>query len=185
VVLASFYERDFRLPMHSFVWGLLFYYNIELQYLHPNTILHVACFVTLCEAYLGMGPHLKLWKHLFSPQVNLGRGNQSFVSSFNIQLYGSRNVSYLRISLLSSIHKYERKWFYVWNLEGSAPVFTGRILVAKPEWTYNVEKRLKLKIDYMLDAITKQRGWGLSGERVIRTFMQRCLQPLAAHQRTM
>jgi hypothetical protein len=37
VVLASFYERDFRLPLHSFVRGLLFYYNIELQYLRPNT----------------------------------------------------------------------------------------------------------------------------------------------------
>jgi hypothetical protein len=30
VVLASFYERGFRLPLHPFVWGLLFYYTLEL-----------------------------------------------------------------------------------------------------------------------------------------------------------
>jgi hypothetical protein len=70
VVLASFYELGFRLPLHPFVWGLLFYYALELQNLHPNTVLHTSCFIPLCEAYLGMKPHCKLWAHLFSPQAN-------------------------------------------------------------------------------------------------------------------
>jgi hypothetical protein len=30
VVLVSFYERGFGLPLHSFVQGLLFYYKLEL-----------------------------------------------------------------------------------------------------------------------------------------------------------
>lgn len=45
MVLASFYEHDFGLPLHPFA---------------------------LCEAYLGMGPHWKLCKHLLSPRVNPG-----------------------------------------------------------------------------------------------------------------
>ena len=57
VVLSSFYEHGFRLPLHPFVWGLLFYYGLELQNLHPNIVLHIACFTTLCEAYLSMSPY--------------------------------------------------------------------------------------------------------------------------------
>lgn len=30
MVLASIYERGFGLPLHPFVWGLLFYYGLEL-----------------------------------------------------------------------------------------------------------------------------------------------------------
>lgn len=60
VVLASFYERDFGLPLHLFMRGLLFYYGLELQNFHPNSVLHIVCFITLCEAYLGMPRHWKL-----------------------------------------------------------------------------------------------------------------------------
>jgi hypothetical protein len=95
IVLASLYERGFGLPIHLFMHGLLFYYEPELQNLNPNTILHIACFITLCEAYLHMEPHYKLCKHLFSLQVNPGQGDQTFVGSFNIHLHGLQRVSYL------------------------------------------------------------------------------------------
>lgn len=57
VVLASFYEHGFVFPPNPLVRGILFYYGLELQNLHSNTILHIACYVTLCEAYLSMAPH--------------------------------------------------------------------------------------------------------------------------------
>lgn len=60
VVLASFYEHGFGLLLHLFMQGLLFYYGLELHNLYPNTVLHIACFITLCEAYLDMAPHWKL-----------------------------------------------------------------------------------------------------------------------------
>lgn len=56
VVLAS-YERGFEVPLYPFVRGLLFYCRLEIQNIHPNSILHIACFIVLCEAYLGMEPH--------------------------------------------------------------------------------------------------------------------------------
>jgi hypothetical protein len=65
------------------------------------------------------------------------------------------------------VHSYESEWFYVQNLEGSVP-----------EWTYDAKKRFRLKIDFMLDAIAKKRSMGLIRERLIHTFMQRCLQLL-------
>lgn len=58
VVPASFFECRFRLPLHPFMQGSLFFYMLEIQNLHPNSILHIACFITLCEVYIGMEPHL-------------------------------------------------------------------------------------------------------------------------------
>jgi hypothetical protein len=31
----------------------------------PSGILHVAAFVTQCEAYMGIDPHFDLWKYFF------------------------------------------------------------------------------------------------------------------------
>jgi hypothetical protein len=94
-------------------------------------------------------------------------------------------VSYLSIPLPSSIHGYEGGWFYVENLEGSTPVFTGFVPVAKREWDYDAEKKFKLKISYILDDVTKQRKRGLLGKRLICTFTQHRLQPLATRYRIM
>jgi hypothetical protein len=45
------------LPPHPFLCGLLFAYGIRLHDLNPNTILHITCFITLCECFLGIEPH--------------------------------------------------------------------------------------------------------------------------------
>lgn len=53
IVLVSFYERRFGLCLHPFMRGLLHYYQLEVQNLHPNVVLHIACFITLCEVFMG------------------------------------------------------------------------------------------------------------------------------------
>jgi hypothetical protein len=57
VVLALFYKRGIGFPLHPFVQGLLFFYGLEIQNLYPNSVLHMACFITLCEAFMGIDPH--------------------------------------------------------------------------------------------------------------------------------
>lgn len=52
--------------------------------------------------------------------------------------------------------------FYDQNMEGSAPAFTGCITVARPHSTYGAEKKFRPKINYMLAAISKQHGQGLT-----------------------
>jgi hypothetical protein len=48
---------------------------VQLYQLTPNSILHIACFVTLCESFLGIEPHWILWKFLFRirPSVSLSK----------------------------------------------------------------------------------------------------------------
>jgi hypothetical protein len=53
-------ERRFGVPMGDFLHGLLHFYRIELVHLAPNSITTISTFIHLCEAYLGIVPHLHL-----------------------------------------------------------------------------------------------------------------------------
>jgi hypothetical protein len=61
----AFLLRVLSLPAHEFLRGLLFVYGVQLYQLTPNSLLHIACFITLCETLLGIDPHWVLWKFLF------------------------------------------------------------------------------------------------------------------------
>jgi hypothetical protein len=37
--------------------------------LTPSGILHMAAFVALCEAYMGIEPHFNLWNYFFRAQL--------------------------------------------------------------------------------------------------------------------
>jgi hypothetical protein len=60
VMFLVFLLCGFSLPAHEFLHGLLFVYGVQLHQLTPNSILHIACFVTLCESFLGIEPHFLL-----------------------------------------------------------------------------------------------------------------------------
>jgi hypothetical protein len=57
VMFLFFLYRGLSLPAHEFLRGLLFVYGVQLHQLIPNLILHIACFITLCEAFLVIDPH--------------------------------------------------------------------------------------------------------------------------------
>ena len=75
VCFQAFFPLGFALPIHPFVRGLLYSYRLQLHDLTPNGILHISCFITLCEAFLGIYPHWGLWKCLF----NIKRTNSEYV----------------------------------------------------------------------------------------------------------
>jgi hypothetical protein len=57
VMFFAFLLRGLSLPAHEFLSGFLFVYGVQLHQLTPNSILHIACFITLCESFLGIEPH--------------------------------------------------------------------------------------------------------------------------------
>jgi hypothetical protein len=73
VMFFAFLLRGLSLPAHEFLRGLLFVYGVQLHQLTPNSILHIACFITLCESFLGINPHFLLWRSIFRlrPSVSL------------------------------------------------------------------------------------------------------------------
>jgi hypothetical protein len=74
-MLLAFLLHGLSFPAHEFLRGLLFVYGVQLHQHTPNLILHIACFVTLCESFLGFDPHCVLWKFLFRlhPSVSLDK----------------------------------------------------------------------------------------------------------------
>ena len=65
VMFLAFIIRGLSLPLHPFFRGLLCFYGLQLHQLSSNSILHVACYITLCECWLGIEPHFGLFKRLF------------------------------------------------------------------------------------------------------------------------
>jgi hypothetical protein len=43
--------------------------------LTPSRILHIAAFVTLCEAYMVIEPHFYLWNYFFRAGLKHGSGS--------------------------------------------------------------------------------------------------------------
>ena len=66
VSFLTFHERRLRYPTHWFLCRLLNEWGLELQHLNPTGVLHIAGFITVCEAFLGMEPHIDLFWLFFS-----------------------------------------------------------------------------------------------------------------------
>jgi hypothetical protein len=111
VMFLSFLLRGLSLPSHEFFRGLLFVYGVQLHQLTPNSILHIACFITLCESFLGVNPHWTLWKFLFRlrPSASLSK---------NLELGGDvvsmcSKAHYLEFSMATSVQGWQKKLFYI------------------------------------------------------------------------
>jgi hypothetical protein len=58
VLFVHFHERGVAFPLHPFVVNLFKYLQVQLYYLNPNGIQHIAAFIVLCEGYIGVEPNL-------------------------------------------------------------------------------------------------------------------------------
>ena len=65
VSFLAFHERGLGYPVHWFLCGLLNEWGLELQQLNPTRVLHIASFVIVCKAFLGMEPHVDLFRWIF------------------------------------------------------------------------------------------------------------------------
>jgi hypothetical protein len=54
VVFEDFYWCIFGNPCHPFLQKLCDYYRVSICNLHPNSVLAISVFITLCESYLGI-----------------------------------------------------------------------------------------------------------------------------------
>ena len=50
VCFVNFVNRGFAVPVHEFVRGLMYAYGVQLHDFTPNAILHINCFIVLCNS---------------------------------------------------------------------------------------------------------------------------------------
>jgi hypothetical protein len=111
VMFFDFLLRGLSLPAHEFLCGLLFVYGVQLHQLTPNSILHIACFITLCESFLGIEPHFLLWKYLFRlrPSVSLTKRPELGGAVISVRT----ESQYLEFPMAVSVQGWKKKWFYI------------------------------------------------------------------------
>jgi hypothetical protein len=110
-MFLAFLFRGLSLLAHEFLRGILFVYGVQLHHLTPNSFLHIACFITLCEAFLGIDPHWILWKYLFRLRPS---GSQGEIPELGGAIISVRSESqYLDFKMAQSIQGWRQKWFYI------------------------------------------------------------------------
>jgi hypothetical protein len=111
VMFLAFLLHGLSLPAHEFLRGLLFVYGVQLHQLTPNLISHIACFITLCESFLGIDPHWILWKFLFHlhPSISLGKNPELGGAVVSVRV----ESHYLEFNMVVSVQGWRKKWFYI------------------------------------------------------------------------
>jgi hypothetical protein len=111
VMFSQFLFRGLSLPVHEFLRGLLFVYGVQLHQLTPNSILHIACFITVCECFLGIDPHWGLWRRIFCIRRNISRTDVHDVGGAIISTKSP--AGYFDLRMRESLQDWRRKCFYI------------------------------------------------------------------------
>jgi hypothetical protein len=114
---VPFLIRGLALPVSPFFRGLLDFYSLNITLLNPNYVLQIAMFVHLCEAFLGILPHLSAWD---------GWRAASACCLSSLELHRSKKAEYLDIPLKDSIKGWCFEWFTMENHNKSLPARSGR-----------------------------------------------------------
>jgi hypothetical protein len=117
VMFLSFLLRSLSFHGHEFLCRLLFVYGVQLHQLMPNSILHIACFITICECFLGIEPHWILWKYLFRlrPSVSLSKKPELGRAAVFVCV----EAHYLEFNMAVSVQGWRKKWFYIKDQKNS------------------------------------------------------------------
>ena len=185
VIFFSFLFRGLSLPAHEFLRGLLFVYGLQLYHLTPNSLLHVAVFITFCECYLGIDPHWGLWKSLY--QVRGQSGDERYTiggCGFSVK----SSAKFLENAGVDSVQNWRNKWFYVKdmpveNQEENLAAFVDVKADNLPSWQNKLTKKERLEVKRLMPRVEEAVNV-LSQEygfvRLISIFIGRRLQPLQA-----
>jgi hypothetical protein len=186
VMFFDFLPRRLSLPAHEFLRGLLFVYGVQLHQLTPNSILHIACLITLCESFLGIEPHFLLWKYLFRLRPSVSLAKKPELGGAVIPVH--TESQYLEFSMAASVQGWKKKWFYIKDqkaspsdLFGIAPFDAAKNLEKLASWDSPPTEAEMEDVKPLLariQALKSDDGGALTGTQLIAFFLQRRVQPL-------
>jgi hypothetical protein len=186
VMFFDFLQRGLSLPAHEFLRGLLFVYGVQLHQLTPNSILHIAYFITLCESFQGIKPHFLLWKYLFQlrPSVSLAKKPELGGAVISVHT----ESQYLEFSMAASVQGWKKKLFYIKDqkaspsdLFGIAPFDAAKNLEKLASWDsppIEAEMEDVKPLLARIQALKSDDGGALIKTQLVVFFLQRRVQPL-------
>jgi hypothetical protein len=175
VIFLAFLLWGLSFPPHPFLRGLLFTYEIQLHDLNPNSILHIVCFITLCECFLGIEPHWALWRRIFVIRHPLPYQT----SGFGVQV--RPDVEYFNLQTPKNNLGWRTKWYYAKDKSSDGKNFgleefhpTG-VFRPRVSWKHDLsDEELKI-IEPLMEKIQQLRAnpeKELSGIQLMRTFIE-------------
>jgi hypothetical protein len=186
VMFLAFLLCGLSFPTHEFLRGLLFVYGVQLHQLMPNSILHIACVVTLCKSFLGIEPHWILWKFLFRlrPSVSLSKKPELGGAVVSVRT----EAHYLEFNMAALVQGWRKKWFYIKdqknspsNQYGIAPFDANKDLKKLLSW-YSLPTEAEMedikRLLAHIQALKSASGGALLGMQLMAFFLQRRIQPL-------
>jgi hypothetical protein len=174
VVFRSFFEHGFNLPVGDFFRGLLYYYQLELVHLVPNSITVVSTFINFYEAYLGISPHFLLWRYLFCVKSTNKRSGSVGVVMFTLR--SNLKVEWIDTDLPDNTAGWRSEWFYIVGQLPGLPRRTGHKLVKINEWDLGLSSRDLEDLKGVLELVGDMKKQGVTGVAVARSFCQRMIQ---------
>ncbi|RLM64323.1 orf3 [Panicum miliaceum] len=159
VSFLAFHERALGYPAHPFLRGLLNKWEVELQHLNPNGLLHIAGFITLCEGFLGIDLHANLFRAFFYGRALSVKGDPELapVGGFGLQKRARRSGDYPAYTPANSNRGWHEEWFYIRNPVGNPfPSFTGARPMRKDSWTWGRPAAEKERVEILEKTLWKR-----------------------------
>ena len=92
------------MPVSPFLREFLDFYSLQLHHLGANSITLLSCFVTLCEAYLGLWPCMELFGMFFFLRAQTCDKRLRECGCVSIS---TKNVLFPKVCLLESVKKWQ------------------------------------------------------------------------------
>jgi hypothetical protein len=185
VMFLAFLLRGLSLPAHEFLRGLLYVYSVQLHQLTPNSILHITCFVTLCESFLGIEPHFLLWRSIFRLRPSVSLSNKPELGGSVVSVCAK--AQYLEFCMSTSVQGWRTKWFYIKDFKASsddeyglAPFDASKELKKLSLWDSaptDAEMEEVAPLLTRIQALKGGKGGALSGIQLMAFFVQHRVQP--------
>ncbi|RLM69727.1 orf3 [Panicum miliaceum] len=179
VSFLAFHERGLGYLAHRFLRGLLHEWRLELQHLNLNGVLHIAGFDNLCEAFLGIEPHILSAKGETSSATPVG--------GFGLQRRPRHDDVYPEYTPAKSNKGWHGDWFYIRNPpEASFPEFHGGRPMRDLSWTWGTQTPEKTLVAAIKDVIWERVvEAGLNGVTLFFTMRERLVMPLAERRKSL
>nr|ABF93730.1 retrotransposon protein, putative, Ty3-gypsy subclass [Oryza sativa Japonica Group] len=184
VVFSHFFYGGFALPTSKFFHGILSFYGISLHHLNPNSIVHIANFIHVCEAFLGIKPHFALFRRIFFLKPQPNKSKPCVVGGAGFQLRGTLSQKYFSMPFKTSNKGWHANWFYVQNPEPALPEYSCLPPVYQDTWNSLPIGDEAAQALELMDRMLKLKEQGLQGEQITRHFIKCRLAPVKERSRT-
>jgi hypothetical protein len=147
--------------------------------------MQITCFVLVCECFLGIHPHLGLWKRLFFLKRHHSEGEVFRTGGVSIQAH--EDFEYFDLKQTESVQGWRKRWFYLRDKklpskEFGTPEFDpATTIVKRKSWRYHCTANEEKEVAPLMARVCKlqlKAGKEVSGLHLIALFLQRRVQPL-------